>query len=85
MKTGDSSEERTFWKKVFWGLGETWFMLLKARPSRPSELVSETNWLETAVASSIAWLVTVAEPMFTVSVPTVPDAPLSSPYSICQV
>lgn len=53
--------------------------LEKARPTRPLDWVSETNDWETAVASSTAWLVTVAPPMLTVSVPTFPAVPDPSP------
>lgn len=52
-------------------------MLLKLNPRRPSE-PSETNVEETLVASSMAWFFTVVEPTVTVSVPTVPEAPLPS-------
>lgn len=64
-------------KKVFCGVGETVLMLLKARPTRPSE-VSEVKEEETVLASSTAWPLTTVEPMVTVSVPTLPDAPLPS-------
>lgn len=49
-------------------------MLLKARPTNPSE-ASETKVEDTFLASSTAWVLTVVPPMVTVSVPTEPDAP----------
>ena len=59
-------------------------MLLNERPTSPSE-PSETKDDETWVASSTAWFLTVVLPIVTVSVPTVPDAPLPSAYWIFQV
>ena len=55
-------------KKVFCGVGETVLRLLKARPSRPEELLSEVKALETFLADSTAWAVTVRPPTLTTSV-----------------
>jgi hypothetical protein len=59
-------------------------MLLKDKPNRPSDL-SEANSEETIVAISTAWPVTEVPPTFTTSVPTVPEAPLPSPYVILHL
>ena len=51
-----------------------------ASPTMPFEEVSSTNEPETDVGSSTAWEVTVAPPMLTVSVPTIPAEDEPSPY-----
>lgn len=79
MKTGMAREGIALSKKVFWGVGLTVLSLEKARPTSPLDWVSCTKEVETAVASSMACLVTVAPPMSTVSVPTLPAAPDPSP------
>ncbi|KAL3706505.1 hypothetical protein TMatcc_007517 [Talaromyces marneffei ATCC 18224] len=69
-------------KKVFCCAGLTVLSFENASPTRPLELVSCTNDVETLLASSTAWFWTVAPPMSTVSVPTVPDAPDPSPHKL---
>jgi hypothetical protein len=54
-------------------------MVPNDKPSRPSVFVSRTNEALTEVANSTACFVTVTPPTFTVSVPTIPLAPLPSP------
>jgi hypothetical protein len=49
-------------KKVVFGDGWTVLMLLKARPTRPSLFVSDTNCDETEVAASTACDVAVTAP-----------------------
>lgn len=51
----------------------------------PSLAVSAIKFDVTAVAISMAWLVTVAAPMSTLSYPTIPFAPLPSPYVMLKV
>lgn len=60
-------------------------MLLKPSPNRPSLAGSRVNAVEMRVASSMHCLSTVVPPTSTVSKPTVPDAPLPSPYEMDQV
>ncbi len=79
MKTGRAREGIALSKKVFCAIGLTVFNLEKARPTSPLDWVSWTKEAETAVASSMACLVTVAPPISTVSVPTLPAAPDPSP------
>ena len=60
-------------------------MLLNARPSKPSLSVSEVNSLDTFLAASTAWALTVRPPTVTTSVYTSPLEELPSPYEIFQV
>jgi hypothetical protein len=60
-------------------------MLLNASPTRPLEEVSCTKESATSDANSTAWLVAVAPPMLTVSVPTMfPVALDPSPKEIAK-
>lgn len=72
-------------KKVFCFVGETWLMVLKARPRRPSELPSRVKDEDTCVATSTAWFSTETPPTVTVSVYTMPDEPLPSPYRMLHL
>jgi hypothetical protein len=64
---GKSSELCTLAKKVFCRVGDTVLRLLKARPSRPEEAVSERNALDTNCADSTACDEAVSPPTSTTS------------------
>jgi hypothetical protein len=72
-------------KKVFCLVGVTWLMVSKAKPRSPEEAVSFENEVDTLVADSTAWLVTVTPPTVTVSMYTFPDELLLSPYVMAHV
>lgn len=74
VKSGSTRLDWMLSKNVFCCSGFTVLILLKPRPRRPSELASSTKLSVISKASSMAWLLTVAPPILTISVPTMPAA-----------
>lgn len=69
--TVNRASSRELWalsKKVFCCVGVTSLMELKASPSRPSLFVSWVKELDTVLADSTAWPVTLRPPTVTTSV-----------------
>lgn len=65
--------------------GTTVLISLQAKPRIPLMLVSLAKVKETEMASSIAWLGTIAPPILASPRPTMPLAVLESPYWIAQL
>jgi len=71
--------------KVSWGSGLTVLPLLKPRPRIPDIAASVVSDLLAFVAVSRAWPLILRPPRLTLSIQTLPEDQLPSPYRMLQV